>query len=72
MCRIDVQALEGDSKAIKAEHDVVEFKDSDDDATQMQKAAAVIFGNSSASLLHWSDELRHARCMHFMHIAVVS
>lgn len=50
LCRIDVEALQGDSKAISTDHNAVEFSDMDDDAMQLQKAAAVIFGFSGLCL----------------------
>jgi hypothetical protein len=41
---MDVHALQGGGKAISAEHASIEFNDADDDATQLQKCAAVLFG----------------------------
>ena len=41
---MDVRALQGDGKAISADHASIEFDDADDDATQLQKCAAVLFG----------------------------
>ena len=49
--RMELRTLEGDSKAIGAEDSEVSFDDGDDDATTLQKAAAVIFGFSGAILL---------------------
>jgi hypothetical protein len=43
---MDMRALQGDGKAISAEHAAVQFDDADDDAMQLQKAAAVLFGFS--------------------------
>jgi hypothetical protein len=53
---MDMHALQGDGKAISAEHATVQFDDADDDAMQLQKAAAVLFGFSGLT------EMKHGRC----------
>jgi thromboxane-A synthase/cytochrome P450 family 3 subfamily A len=47
---MDVQALQGDTKAISAEADAVHFEDTDDDCAQLQKSAAILFGFAGASM----------------------
>lgn len=48
---MDVQALQGDTKAISAEADAVHFQDTDDDCAQLQKSAAILFGFSGVGWL---------------------
>jgi cytochrome P450 len=45
---LELRTLEGDSKAIGIDDKVMTIDDEDDDATQLQKCAAVLFGFSGA------------------------
>lgn len=57
-----MQALQGDGKAITADHADIQFDEADDDAVQLQKSAAVLFGFSG--VCHERVLSRHTRTYH--------
>ena len=62
---MDVQALQGETKAISAESDTVQFLDTDDDCAQLQKSAAILFGFAGKS---WASQASTARCADGTHL----